>query len=94
LKLSLEVIEDHLVGRVPRGARGLKPTVPRMTDETTGRVPRGARGLKLDDVRLCPPCEGRVPRGARGLKPRETVTKEPGKMSRPARGAWIETWPV
>ena len=33
----------------------------------------------------------RAPHGARGLKPTENARRECERMSRPARGAWIET---
>ncbi len=35
--------------------------------------------------------EGRAPRGARGLKLSTGVRLPPPPLSRPARGAWIET---
>ncbi len=35
---------------------------------------------------------GRAPHGARGLKPGEDVWKNEITRSRPARGAWIETF--
>ena len=34
---------------------------------------------------------GRAPHGARGLKQREEINIDYDLMSRPARGAWIET---
>ena len=81
--------------RAPHGARGLKQLL-RPDDVLLGggRAPHGARGLK----RLYE-CRGkrltrRAPHGARGLKlillgdcPRPVT-------SRPAWGAWIETYAV
>ena len=59
--------------------------------DSVGRAPHGARGLKffqchpMELKRLC-----RAPHGARGLKWRYSAGLHPDRLSRPARGAWIE----
>ena len=63
-------MRKQLIGRTPRGVRGLK--LLQLTAEKTvcnGRTPRGVRGLKFMEgggVGLAEP--GRTPRGVRGLK--------------------------
>ena len=81
-------------GRAPRGARGLKLVVVGYHDLVPGRAPRGARGLKPLGARRenNGPC--RAPRGARGLKLDACCGGRMMWLSRPARGAWIETWPA
>ena len=55
------------------------------------RVPHGARGLKPTDYLARQAAFGRVPHGARGLKLIPLAFDAPNGLSRPARGAWIET---
>ncbi len=56
-----------------------------------GRAPHGARGLKLGVSPGRNAGIGRAPHGARGLKRITCVVACVIVMSRPARGAWIET---
>ncbi len=81
-------------GRAPHGARGLKQFLwYKQLVLLCCRAPHGARGLKryqrpgYQRIIL-----GRAPHGARGLKhSSEHAGVLPYRMSRPARGAWIET---
>ena len=63
-------MRKQLIGRTPRGVRGLK--LLQLTAEKTvcnGRTPRGVRGLKyLPSLCVCAPILRRTPRGVRGLK--------------------------
>jgi len=80
-----------MVGRVPRGARGLKHKSVPAPACTCRRVPRGARGLKPLTKFCFRQIFRRVPRGARGLKLLSKAKWPDWSGSRPARGAWIET---
>ena len=55
------------------------------------RAPHGARGLKLLIFECPARSAGRAPHGARGLKQFPPICSKKAAMSRPARGAWIET---
>ena len=80
-----------MIGRAPRGARGLKYTHDGV--HIAGGASRPSRGawIEMQNQRLIiAHVHRRAPRGARGLK--YIVTKRgvcPVK-SRPSRGAWIE----
>ena len=56
-----------------------------------GRAPCGARGLKLTSLADITRNTGRAPCGARGLKQMLCNQYWWSGMSRPVRGAWIET---
>ena len=56
-----------------------------------GRAPHGARGLKQKLVEMLKLSGGRAPHGARGLKLMPGTEDQHYTVSRPARGAWIET---
>ncbi len=58
------------------------------------RAPRGARGLKPSHAGAIRRHGRRAPRGARGLKQRNARMRSAAIacVSRPARGAWIETY--
>ncbi len=73
--------------RAPRGARGLKHR-GRGRSRTRWSRPARARGLK-HEARVAP-LPRRAPRGARGLK--QLCGYKVCATSRPARGAWIETF--
>ena len=81
--------------RAPHGARGLKQAIHRCHRFLQRRAPHGARGLKHP-----PMLSGgvgrarRAPHGARGLKLLVHPQSAGHGLSRPARGAWIETMPV
>ena len=55
------------------------------------RAPHGARGLKLPHREGLHAARGRAPHGARGLKRIHLQTSSICRLSRPTRGAWIET---
>jgi len=63
-----------------------------VNEDTACRAPRGARGLKPNRTRERDLVAGRAPRGARGLKLQVVVILDGQLQSRPARGAWIETF--
>ena len=79
------------MSRAPHGARGLKPrSAPKKLVERS-RAPHGARGLKPEPLHKEQLEFGRAPHGARGLKLTIRLYAAAIGMSRPARGAWIET---
>ncbi len=92
IETSTPLLSPPAARRAPRGARGLKlrPRPRGLGDPS--RAPRGARGLKR--IHLQHPAGGarRAPRGARGLKPQVRRVLGQARLSRPSRGAWIETW--
>ena len=58
---------------------------------TQGRAPHGARGLKPDENDGERANLSRAPHGARGLKLIFKILEVVAFVSRPTRGAWIET---
>ena len=84
-----------LLGRLPRGRRGLKSTkfFPPVL-ACLGRLPRGRRGLKyLINAGAFDHGEGRLPRGRRGLKCYSGINTASSDGSPPSREAWIEMVP-
>ena len=61
--------------------------------DSYSRAPHGARGLKLPKRTLPWYRSSRAPHGARGLKRDCIRHRLQSLLSRPARGAWIETHP-
>ena len=77
--------------RSPRGGRGLKYRLRRLSNHIRRRSPRGGRGLKF--IVVCPPYQsskGRSPRGGRGLKSATRALVPRGTTSLSSRRAWIE----
>ena len=62
-----------------------------MYREPSRRAPHGARGLKLWAHSNRVTVTGRAPHGARGLKRIVLHPISHTSLSRPTRGAWIET---
>ncbi len=69
----------------------MKPVSACSKKDMRGRAPRGARGLKRGGGEHVRWLLRRAPRGARGLKPACLICAGSMRLSRPARGAWIET---
>ena len=84
-------MDEYTPCRAPHGARGLKRVYPVHGIDGIGRAPHGARGLKRRKVRGMCAHRRRAPHGARGLKRRAYKNNPVCDLSRPARGAWIET---
>ena len=82
---------DVLRRRAPHGARGLKPKEETWMVNNGSRAPHGARGLKREGEWIWTDGRCRAPHGARGLKHALVAFVVTDYMSRPARGAWIET---
>ena len=88
---------DHIelaalrLGRAPHGARGLKHIGESANLYNRCRAPHGARGLKRNGTIENTAAPRRAPHGARGLKPICSRMPSISMLSRPARGAWIET---
>ena len=80
----------NLLGRAPRGARGLKWHAEPEGTGRDRRAPRGARGLKWIILQQFRRVKRRAPRGARGLKFLWDGLSDAWNKSRPSRGAWIE----
>ena len=95
LKLCRLGICSRILCPVPRGAGGLKYTCPPYVSAPYGPVPRGAGGLKFFKlVHITRLHSGPVPRGAGGLKYHDPDFSRGACVSRPARGGWIEIFPV
>ena len=78
--------------RAPHGARGLKHLSRKHSKLVCSRAPHGARGLKRFADDLIHLRKGRAPHGARGLKLSVLLIEIKTRQSRPAWGAWIETF--
>ena len=82
---------DLSTSRPARGAWIETDSTWRKTATSRRRAPHGARGLKLPEVQEQRLFACRAPHGARGLKLKLNNWEVVVKLSRPARGAWIET---